>query len=83
MNLSKLNCWVEKLEAVHPSAQDETSLTGLPCESHTPGGIAAALALAAHPHAPKGSSLCFQAAVTFWEPWAPTILQRTVRMQSL
>ena len=33
--------------------------------------------------APEGSSFCFQAAVTFWEPWAPTILQRTVRMQPL
>ena len=40
-------------------------------------------AVAAHPHAPKGSSLCFQTAVTFWEPWAPTIVQRTLRMQLL
>ena len=44
---------MEKHEAVHHSGQEETSLTGLPCESHTPGAIAAALCRRRSPPCPQ------------------------------
>lgn len=76
MELLDGKAWRNSLPHIILGRKRSASRSYTPGESHSSGGASATLCLIHVPTTPH-NAFCFQATVTFREPWPSTVLQRT------